>query len=110
MSSSYSIGAALPQRFLLQSPTEKMSAGMAHRTSTEDLRAAEERMERSLATYVSDLKPFLSEKVVARLQSLNGNKSTEKFVSIDEVQQPKSITGAQLRDYQIKGVGFLHLS
>ena len=75
-------------------------------TNLNDLDEGEHLAKLYLSQQLNELSPFLSKRVVDRLKvrSLANDSCQQKETEIVPIKQPESISGATLRDYQIRGV------
>ena len=73
-----------------------------------DIARGELLTDQSLASHLTDLKPFLSPKIVDRLTKALDQKKIPDGDSVHQIIQPATITNGTLRDYQIRGVSLLH--
>ena len=86
-----------------------MDSNQARRSClNSDIARGELLTDQSLASHLTDLKPFLSQKIVDRLTKALDQKKIPDGDSVYQITQPATITNGTLRDYQIRGVSLLH--
>jgi hypothetical protein len=82
----------------------KKRKGVPEPSTMEEFHNAERQSIQSLSFHYKDLLPFVSPKTAEKLRNCLSHRISRSFTAAEQVQQPGSITGALLRDYQVKGV------